>query len=45
VTGTMKKASNHLWVCNDAAKNAVIYLNKKSVAFGNSFTTWITSFF
>ena len=40
----MKVASNHLWVCNDAAKNFVVYIDKKDKAFGG-FTGFITSFF
>lgn len=45
ITNITKVASNHLWVCNDMAKNLIVFGNKKSTAFGNSFTTFVTSFF
>ena len=43
-TNITKVASNHLWVCNDMAKNFIVYANKKATAFGG-FTPFMTGFF
>ena len=43
-TNITKVASNHLWVCNDMAKNFIVYSTKKQEAFGG-FTNFLTGFF
>lgn len=45
ITQATKVIANDLWVCNDMAKNFVVFTDKKAVAFGGSFTTFMTSFF
>ena len=44
ITNITKVASNHLWVCNDMAKNFLVFEKKKENAFG-SLTNFATSFF